>query len=390
MAKVPSAKKVRDIIKHTAAYLCIDCSKCTASCPVGKAGSVYSPRALVQHLVLEGRDPSDTELWRCLTCGLCRERCPSNVDFPGFIQALREVAFAGGSKPQDTHGGTVKQLMRLMANPRLRQNRTDWLPAWVEVLDDREAKSKSDDIYFVGCAPYFDVIFEDFNLDLTATHKGALTLLRKCGVTPAVLANERCCGHDALWSGDRGLFRELAARNVDLFRKAGAKRVFVSCPEGYYTFTHDYPECLGDLDIEFVNTVKFLAREELDWGATDGETRVTYHDSCRMGRFSGLYDEPRKIIGNVRGLNLTEMEFSREQAPCCGSNLWVACDAMSKKMQYDLLDAAGGTGCEILLTACDKCRIHLACAQMENGSVGNGIKTESILGFLHRRGVRKS
>jgi heterodisulfide reductase subunit D len=390
LARAPSAEKVQEIIQRTAAYLCIDCSKCTGSCPIGKAGSVYSPRALVQHLMLEGRDPSDTDLWRCLTCGLCKERCPANVDFPGFIHALREIAFAGGGRPQDTHGGTLKQMMGLMANPHIRQKRTDWLPDWVQVLDDREEKDKSDDLYFVGCAPYFDLIFEDFDLDLKATHEGALEFLRLCGVTPAVLANERCCGHDALWTGDRALFAKLARLNVELFRKAGAKRVFVSCPEGYHTFTHHYKDYLGDVDIEFVNTLKFLADEGPALDGIEGETRVTYHDSCRMGRFSGLYEEPRKIIADAGGLTLTEMEFSREQAPCCGSNLWVACDAISKRMQYELLDAAHSTGAEILLTACDKCRIHLACAQMEKGSVGDHIRTESILGFLHRKGVRKS
>jgi Fe-S oxidoreductase len=312
------------------------------------------------------------------------------VDFPGFIQSLREIAFGEGSRPQDTHGGTMRELMRLMAASRIRQRRTDWLPDWVEVLDERKEKDQSDDVYFVGCAPYFDVIFEDFKLDLKATHQGALALLRGCGVTPAVLANERCCGHDALWTGDTTLFAQLAGRNVEIFRKVGAKRIFVSCPEGYYTFTQHYEKYLDGLNVEFVNTVKFLADEAPGLTALDGETCVTYHDSCRMGRFSHLYDEPRKLIGNVGGLSLTEMEFEREQAPCCGSNLWIGCDAISKKMQHDLLEAARGTGCEVLLTACDKCRIHLACAQMEDGSVEDGIKTESILGFLHRKGVRKS
>jgi heterodisulfide reductase subunit D len=389
LGKAPSDDRVRQIIKDTAAYLCIDCSKCTGSCPVGKAGSAYSPRALVQHLLLEGRDPSDTELWRCLTCGLCKERCPSDVDFPHFILSLREAAFYAGGRPQETHSGMLGHLMRLMANPRLRQNRIDWLPDWVRVLDEDQEKDTSDDIYFIGCTPYFDVIFEDFNLDLAATHRGALELLRQHGVTPAVLGNERCCGHDALWSGDRGLFAELARLNVDLLRKAGAKRVFVSCPEGYYTFTHDYQEHLGDVGIEFVNTVKFLADQEPVTLASDGDVRVTYHDSCRMGRFSGIYDEPRRLLSGIDGLTLTEMEFSREQAPCCGSNLWVNCDAISKKMQYDLLDSARHTGCEVLLTACDKCRIHLACAQMESGSVAEGIRTENILGLLYRKGVRK-
>jgi heterodisulfide reductase subunit D len=389
LAEALSADKVRRIIRRTAAYLCIDCGKCTGSCPVGKAGSAYSPRALVQHLMLEGRDPSDTELWRCLTCGLCKERCPSNVDFPGFIRALREIAFDGGSRPQDTHGGTMKELMRLMAGPHIRQKRTAWLPDWVEVVDKGETKAACEDIYFVGCAPYFDIIFEDFNLDLKATHLGALEILRSCGVTPAVLANERCCGHDALWAGDKKVFAELARRNVELFRSVGAKRVFVSCPEGYHTMAHYYTDHLGDLDIEFVNTVKYLADEAPDLALAGGDTAVTYHDSCRMGRFSGFYEEPRRLLRGIAGLGFKEMEFSREQTPCCGSNLWVSCDAISKRMQYDLLEAARKTGCEILLTACDKCRIHLACAQMENGSVAGGVKTESLLGFLYRKGVRK-
>jgi len=390
LGKAPSAEKLAEIVRRTSAYFCIDCSKCTGSCPVGKVGSVYSPRGLVQHLMLDGRDPSETELWRCLTCGLCRERCPSDVDFPGFIQSLREIALDGGSRPQNTHGGVMQELMHLMAGRGIHQKRTGWLPDWVEVLEEDKEEDKSEDVYFVGCAPYYDIVFEGFHLDLKATHEGALHLLREYGVTPAVMANECCCGHDALWAGDRRLFEKLAKRNVELFRRAGAKRVFVSCPEGYYTFTHDYATYLGGLDIEFVNTLKFLADESPVLSGIDGEVRVTYHDSCRMGRFSRLYEEPRKIIGSVGGVSLCEMEFSREQAPCCGSNLWVACDSVSKKMQYELLDAARATGCEVLLTACDKCRIHLACAQMENGSVGNGIKTESILGFLHRKGVRKS
>jgi heterodisulfide reductase subunit D len=389
LAGTPSHEKVRDLIARADAYLCIDCSKCTGSCPVGKVGSTYSPRALIRHLMLEGRDPSRTELWRCLTCGLCRERCPSDVDFPRFIHGLREMAFEKGDRPQCTHGGVLQHLMEIMARPRLRQKRTDWLPSWTRVIEEEKNEGKAQDVYFVGCAPYLDIVFEDFNLDLEATHVGALELLKLRGVTPAVLANERCCGHDALWSGDVGLFRELALANIDLWKKAGVKRVFVSCPEGYYTFKHDYKEYLGSLDIEFVHTVEFLAENTEEGVALDEGMCVTYHDSCRMGRFARLYDEPRYLLRCLDGLVLKEMEFSREQAPCCGSNLWVGCDAVSKKMQQDLLDAADRTGAEVLLTACDKCRIHLACARMEEGSAVGGIKTESLLGFLHRRGVRK-
>jgi heterodisulfide reductase subunit D len=389
-----SDDRISRIIKDTHAYLCFDCSKCTGSCPVGRTGTVYSPRSLVQHLMLEGRGPAETDLWRCLTCGLCKERCPQDVDFPEFIHMLREHATARGTLPQPTHGGTIRELMRLMANPELRQARTGWLPDWVGVVPAHGAESaapaaQSEDLYFVGCSPYFDVIFGDFGLDLKATHTAALELLKARGVTPAVLADERCCGHDALWSGDTELFIKLATRNLELFKAAGARRIFISCPEGYHIFTHAYPKHLGSLDIEFVNTVKFLADELPDAFPAEGGTPVTYLDSCRMGRFAGLYDEPRKIIGLTGGVALREMEFSRENAPCCGSNLWINCDCVSKAMQTSCLKAAEATGAEVLLTACDKCRIHLACAQMENGHMGDGIKTDNILRLIHGKGVKK-
>jgi heterodisulfide reductase subunit D len=379
-----SDSRVREIIGETRAYLCIDCSKCTGSCPIGKTGSVYSPRALVQHLMLEGRDPSETELWRCLTCGLCKERCPSDVDFPRFVSMLRQQAFTTGTGPQHTHGGTIRELMKLSAKPGLRQHRTAWLPDWVRVIGTGDS---SEDLYFVGCAPYFDIIFEDFDLDLTGTHISGLELLKSSGVNPAVLADERCCGHDALWSGDTDLFVKLAQQNVELFSKVGAKRIFVSCPEGYYTFTHDYPKVLGDLEFEFVNTVAFLAEEAPNLLRMNGDTEVTYLDSCRMGRFSGLYDEPRRLLASA-GVVTREMEFSRENAPCCGSNLWINCDSLSKKLQMDCLKAARETGARVLLTPCDKCRIHLACAQMEMGHVTDGLRTDNILRFLNREGVR--
>ncbi len=420
------AAEVASLIKDTRAYLCIDCSKCTGSCPIGKAGSVYSPRLLVQHLVLDGRDPSETEIWRCLTCGLCRERCPSDVDFPRFISRLRATALIDGNLPQTTHGGTFQELMRIQANERLRQNKMDWLPEWVNTRGADDLDGSTEDVYFVGCAPYFDVVFADFDLDLKGTHEAALELLKATGLNPVVLKDERCCGHDALWSGDVELFRKLAGRNLEMFKAAGVKRLFVSCPEGYHTFAHEYPAHLGELGFEVINTVKYLADNpppgfdmdgvaktgtrpkaggvaEAD-GAGDGgaeacgagadaSTRpeeVTYHDSCRMGRFSGIYDEPRKMLAMTGGVTLKEMEFTRGQAPCCGSNLWINCDSLSKKMQMELLEEARKTGAGVMLTACDKCRIHLACALMQNGHVSDGLKTDNILRFFYRKGVRKT
>jgi Fe-S oxidoreductase len=303
--------------------------------------------------------------------------------------------------------------MRIQASEHLKQNKMDWLPEWVNARSADQLDGTAEDVYFVGCAPYFDVVFADFELDLKGTHQAALELLKAAGLNPVVLKDERCCGHDALWSGDKDLFRKLAGRNLELFRAAGVKRLFVSCPEGYHAFAHEYPAHLGDLGFEVINTVQYLADNPPPGFTLDGATKtgtlsradrealkmkdespqaceVTYHDSCRMGRFSGLYDEPRRLLSMTRGVTLKEMEFNRGQAPCCGSNLWINCDSLSKKMQMELIGDARKTGAGVMLTACDKCRIHLACALLQNGHVSNGLKTDNILKFLYGKGVRKS
>jgi Fe-S oxidoreductase len=390
LEKAQSEEKIKKLIQETKAYLCMDCSKCTGACPIGRVGAIYSPRSVVQHIVLNGGGLTEDHVWRCLTCGLCSERCPADVKYPEFVSSLREDAILRGLKPQATHQGTIRELMRILAKDNLKQNKMGWLPDWVEVIDSGKAEKSGGDIYFVGCSPYFDTIFADFNLDLVGTHTAGLELLKLCGVTPAVLANERCCGHDALWSGDKDLFMKLARANLEIFKEAGAKRVFVSCPEGYHAFTRAYPKHLGETGIEFVNTIQFLAGEMKKVIQGNGSLSVTYHDSCRMGRFSGLYDEPRALLGLVEGLELKEMEFTRDNAPCCGSNLWINCDQISRKMQTAMLNEAGKTGADLVLTSCDKCRIHLACAQMELGNVKTKIEMDNVLKFLYRKAVRKS
>jgi len=309
------------------------------------------------------------------------------VDFPGYIRELRREAIKQGLKPHPTHSGTIQEIMRIMTSPDLRPNRCSGLPDWVEPITP-DARKSAGDIYFVGCAPYLEAIFEDFHLRLLDTHKAALELLRSCDVRPYVLSSERCCGHDAFWSGDHDLFMELANLNVETFRRAGVKRIFVTCPECYYTLAMQYPKYVADFPFEVINTVKFLADNLRVPSTTDHQISVTYLDSCRMGRFGNLYEEPRRLLSNLEGVDLVEMQMNRQDAPCCGSNLWINCDGVSKQLQKACLQEAARTGASILLCPCDKCRIHLACAQLENGDLKETIKTENIVSFLYRRGVK--
>jgi Fe-S oxidoreductase len=95
-------------------------------------------------------------------------------------------------------------------------------------------------------------------------------------------------------------------------------------------------------------------------------SKVTYQDPCRLGRFSGIYEQPRDILRAVPGLELVEMPRNKKDAVCCGSSTWINCSRVNKKIQLERLREAQKTGAQTLITACPKCKIHLSCALKDN------------------------
>jgi Fe-S oxidoreductase len=191
-----------------------------------------------------------------------------------------------------------------------------------------------------------------------------LKILNKLGIEPVVSDEERCCGHDMLWSGNIDLFKELAASNIELIKRRGCKKVIFGCPEGYVTFKTYYPLYFGDLDFEVVHFYELVGKQfkEGAFQLAPVEHTVTYHDPCRLGRMAGIYEVPREIVSHIPGMKLVEMERNRENATCCGISCWANCSSYSKQIQMDRLEEAKATGADTLITACPKCNIHFACA----------------------------
>jgi Fe-S oxidoreductase len=186
------------------------------------------------------------------------------------------------------------------------------------------------------------------------------------GIEPVVSDEERCCGHDALWSGNQDTFQKLARRNMELIRGSGATTVLFGCPEGYMTFKRDYAREFGDLPFEVLHVTEFLARELPGAGVNiKGPVNgpVTYHDPCRLGRWLGLYDPPRQILEQIPGLDFREMDRNRVNATCCGTSAWMECSSCSRAMQLDRLQEAADTGASTMITSCPKCQIHFTCAR---------------------------
>ncbi len=349
----------QSIIQRTRAYLCLDCGKCTGSCPLARVDLDYSPRRIVERVVFGEADAvmADPRLWSCMTCGLCSARCPSHVDFVRFIVEMRTEAFQAGERGIYAHNGILQEVMRIQTM-NVQQDRLGWLSDGLDVSDNGEV------FYFVGCLPFFDVVFADLQIHAVDIARNAVRLMNRAGVSPVVSNDERCCGADLRLAGDEESFRRLAELNVEMVRASGAKRVVFGCAECYNAFKTDYPAYVGRLPFEMMHLTEWLAealgRGALAFDALPGP--VTYHDPCRLGRYLKVYDAPRAVLGNVPGLNLVEMEEHRERAMCCGSTAWVNCSGCSKLIQREKLRQARETGAPVMLTTCPKCQIHLSCA----------------------------
>ncbi|MBE0480839.1 MAG: (Fe-S)-binding protein [Dehalococcoidia bacterium] len=368
-------------ITGTRINLCLDCGKCTVVCPVARYDPEFNPRLIAQRRISRNRNSvPDETIWSCVNCYMCTERCNYHVNFPEFVRILRAEALDAGAQLHCTHGGSTQALMRLMARPDLQQKRLDWVPPDIAVSDSKET------IFFTGCAPYFDVLFSELDVHTIDGVRGALRLLNRARIPFSLLVNERCCGRDLLLQGNREGFRALAMANMDEFTARGVKKIITNCPECYYTLKVDYPGMLGATGIEVVHVTEALGPALKSGELTLGqiEKKVTYHDPCALGRCLRIFDQPRKVLEAIGGLQQVEMEQSREKALCCGASAWVKCGAVNYAIQEQRLLQASASGADILVTSCPKCQIHLACAQSSRGNKHTRIEIRDLADLAAR------
>jgi Fe-S oxidoreductase len=358
-----SEEIIKQLIEDTGAFNCVECGKCTSVCPVAKYNKEFAPRLIVVKAMDKDAVqnlPKEKDVWTCTTCALCSSMCPYKVDYTEVIRGLRAESTLLGQVPECSQGGLMHSMMRVMAKGSFKQNRLSWL------TPDLKVAQKGDIYYFTGCAKHLSVIFQDRKgVDIATVPESAVRLMNAAGIVPAVSNDEVCCGHDLNWTGDEENFTKLVDKNIATIKATGAKQVVFTCPEGLRTFRADYPAVSGaDLPFEVAH-ISTLVAKWIDEGRLkfrETKQKVTYHDSCRLGRHSGIYDPPRKILNAIPGVELLELENTRDKAQCCGVSGWVSCDGSTKKLQLDKMLEAKRTTADVLLTFCPKCQIHLNCA----------------------------
>lgn len=376
-----------DLRQSTGAARCLTCGKCTTMCPLASGGR-FSARLIAGQDLRAELSGRGVGVGRCLTCASCESRCPQGVRFTDFVRGLRAMIPPEARRPCP-HASVFQSVARAMARDEHFERPLDW------VGDGLQTAAEGEIALFVGCLPFFDAYFADaLGVRLLEIARSAIRLLNEAGVKPVLLAEERCCGHDLLWNGDREAFERLAAMNAAAYARRGIRTIVTTCAECARTWRVDYAEAVPSYQPRVLHLAEYLA-EPVASGAIrfreDGDAKLTFQDPCRLGRHLGVVEEPRAVLAALPSTETVEMPRSGRDAQCCGTSGFIHCDAMSRRLQSDRLSEAAATGATTLVTACPKCLIHFTCAQSEDrGREGRegGIQIEDFTVLAARRIAR--
>ena len=323
-------------------------------------------RNLIARALVEGKLDYTQKLiesvYTCCTCGLCTELCPmfqgAKVDTPKIIRAWREEIVEKGLGPPDILR-EVNHTTERNYNPfgKAANERRRW-------ANGIEIARKADVLYFVGC-------YASYKQPEIA--RSAANILTKSNVKFTVLKDEKCCGLPQMWNGEAKLGEKFVSSNVAAIRETGAKKVVATCPGCYMALRSDYPEITGNaLDFEVYHMSEFLA-DLVDKGGLEFKKinkRVTYHDPCHLGRYSKIYEQPRKVIEAIPGIEFAEMKRNRADSACCGSGIVVAptFPKLSLSIADKRIEEAKDTNAEIIVTTCPSCvtQLKLAARRMRS------------------------
>ncbi|MCB0196914.1 MAG: (Fe-S)-binding protein, partial [Anaerolineae bacterium] len=240
-----------------------------------------------------------------------------------------------------------------------RDNRSDWFPD--ELKEAHGPGKKSKNVYFAGCTASY--VENDIGI-------GTVKLLDAAGVDFTYLGEaENCCATPMLVAGKWELFADTMKKNIQAVKDAGADTVIASCPACDMMWRQVYPQWAEKLGIDYDITAKHYS-EVISEKLTTGEFQfpennmpnctVTWHDSCHIGRASGVFEPPRDVIKAIPNVNFVEMTHNRQTAHCCGSVLTLL---KEPQVAHDIgksrLDEAVEVGADKVLALCPCCEFQL-------------------------------
>lgn len=357
---------------------CTDCGRCQDRCPAYLTGKPLSPRKVIQDLkahwlerapaLLSAKATSpamngggvknligdvilEDELWSCTTCRSCQEICPVWVEHIDKIVDLRRNLVLEQARIPETGEAILKCIETRGHSCRgTTLTRADWTSGLgIKFLSE---DSNVDLVYYVGCA----AALEDRSMKI-AVSMGKI--LKAAGINFAVLGpEETCCGEPARRLGNEYLFQMQAMKNIELLKSYNVKKILAACPHCFNTIKNEYPQFGGEFEtIHHTQFIFELLQEGRIKPALIGDGKLTYHDSCYLGRHNDIYKPPRQVLATIASSKLLEMKRKGINGFCCGGGggrYWME-ERIGKRISEERIEDVLNTGANMVATACPYC-----------------------------------
>jgi heterodisulfide reductase subunit D len=215
-------------------------------------------------------------------------------------------------------------------------------------------------LFWVGCAGSFDQRAQKIT-------KAFATILTKVGLKFAILGKEEACtGDPARRAGNEFLFQMMAYQNIQVLNGYGIKKIVTTCPHCFNTLKNEYPELGGKYEVihhttllqELINEGKIVLKE----GGSFKGKKISYHDSCYLGRANDIYEAPRKVL-EALDAELVEMKRCRTNGLCCGAGgaqMFKEDEPGNSRINMDRADEALETGAKFIAAACPFCNTMMS------------------------------